>query len=97
LYNIPPAPAEAILGVDEALLKTCRQNIQEIWYNTGALSIVTTGEGTEQFHEDITEALNMFSQHCPQLDAVAEIYSRAATWEDVNDMVSLRCGGNLMW
>jgi len=42
------------------------------------------------------EALNTFSQHSPQLGAVAEIYSTAATWEDVNDMVSLRCGENLV-
>jgi len=39
----------------------------------------------------------MFPQHCPLLGAVAEIYSRAATWEDVNDMVSLRCGEDLVW
>jgi hypothetical protein len=94
---MPPATAEAILGVDEGLLKTCRQYIQDIWYITGALSIVTTAEGTERFHEDVTEALNMFSQHSPRFDAVAEIYSRAATWEDVNDMVSLACGEDLVW
>ena len=94
---MPPATAEANLGVDERLLKTCRQYIQEIWYNTRALSIVTTAEGTERFHEDVTKSLNMFSQHSPRLDAVAEIYSRAATWEDVNDMVSLRCGEDLVW
>jgi len=39
----------------------------------------------------------MFSQHSPRPDTVAQIYSRAATWEDVNDMVSLRCGENLVW
>jgi len=94
---MPPAKAQAILGVDEGLLKTCRQYIQEIWYNTRALSIVTWAKGTEQFHEDVTEALNMFSQHSPRLDTVAEIYSRAATWEDVNDMISLRCGEDLVW
>ena len=94
---MPPATAEAILGVDEGLLKTCRQYIQEIWYNTRALSIVFTSEGTEWFHEDVTEALNMFSQHSPRLDAVAKIYSRTATWEDVNDMLSLRCGEDLVW
>jgi len=38
----------------------------------------------------------MFSQHSPRLDAVAEIYSRAATWEDVNDMGWLRCGEDLV-
>jgi len=38
----------------------------------------------------------MFSQHSPQLDAVAVIYSRAATWEDLNDIVSLWCGENLV-
>jgi hypothetical protein len=94
---MPPATAQAILGVNEGLLKTCRQYIQEIWYNTRALSIVSTTKGTEPFHEDVTEALNMFSQHSPRLDAVAAIYSRAATWEDVNDMVSLRCGEDLVW
>jgi hypothetical protein len=94
---MPPATAEAILGVDEGLLKTCRQYIQEIWYNTRALSIVSTAEGTERFHEDVTEALKMFSQHSPRLDTVAGIYSRAATWEDVNDMLSLRCGEHLVW
>ena len=78
-------------------MKTCRQYIQEIWYNTRALSIVTTAEGTERFHEDVTEALNMFSQHNPRLATVAEIYSRAATWEDLNDMVSHRCGEDLVW
>jgi hypothetical protein len=94
---MPPATAEAILGVEEGLLKTCRQYIQEIWYNTRALSIVTSAEGTGRFHEDVTEALSMFSQHSPRLDAVAEIYSRAATSEDVNDTVSLRCGEDLVW
>jgi hypothetical protein len=94
---MPPATAEAILGVDEGLLKTCRQYIQEIWYNTRALSIVSTAEGTERFHQDVTEALNMFSQHSPRLDVVAGIYSRAATWEDVNDILSLRCGEDLVW
>jgi len=38
----------------------------------------------------------MFPQHCLQLDAVAEVYSKAATWEDVNDLVSLRCGDHLI-
>jgi hypothetical protein len=94
---MPPATAEAILGVDAGLLKTCRQYIQKIWYNTRELSIVTSAEGTKRFHEDVTEALNMFSQHSPRLDAVANIYSRAATWEDVNDMVSLRCREDLVW
>jgi hypothetical protein len=94
---MPPATAEAILGVNEGLLKTCRQYIQEIWYNTRALSIVSTAKGTKPFHKDVTEALNIFSQHSPRLDVVAEIYSRAATWEDVNDMVSLRCGEDLVW
>jgi len=94
---MPPATAEAFLGVDEGSLKTCQQYIQEIWYNTRVLSIVTSAEGTERFHEDVTEALNMFSQHSPRLDAVAEIYCRAATWEDVNDMVSLRCGEDIVW
>jgi hypothetical protein len=93
---MPPAMAEAILRVDEGLLKTCRQYIQEIWYNTRALSIVSTAEDTERFHEDVMEALNTFSQHSPRLDTVAEIYSRAATWEDVNDMLSLRCGEDVV-
>jgi hypothetical protein len=39
----------------------------------------------------------MFSQHSPRVDAVAVIYSCSATWEDVNDMVSLRCGQDLVW
>ena len=39
----------------------------------------------------------MLTQHSPRLDSVAKIYSRAATWEDVSDMVSLRCGENLVW
>jgi hypothetical protein len=43
------------------------------------------------------EALNMCPQHSPRLDVVAESYSRAATWEDVNDMVSLGCGEDLVW
>ena len=93
---MPPVMAEAILGVDEGLLKTCRQFIQGLWYNTRGLSIVTTVEGTEWFHEDVTEALNMFSQHSPRLDTVAKIYSRAATWEDVNNIVSLRCREDLV-
>jgi len=58
---------------------------------------MTTAEGTERFHEDVMEALNLFSQHSPRLDAVAEIYSIAATWEDVNVMVSRRCGEDLVW
>jgi hypothetical protein len=78
-------------------LKTCRQNIQVSWYNTQEISIITTTEDTEQFHEEMTEALNMFSQLCPQLDTVAQIHSRAVTWEDDNDMVSLRCGEDLVW
>jgi len=93
---MPSAMAEAILEVAEGVLKTCRQYIQDIWYNTRAFSIVTTTKGTELFHKDMMEALNTFSQHSPQLGAVAEIYSTAATWEDVNDMVSLRCGENLV-
>jgi len=39
----------------------------------------------------------MFSQCSPRLDAVAEIYSRAATWEDDNDIVSLGGGEDLVW
>jgi len=92
-----PAPAEAILGVEERLLKTCPQYIQETWYNPTAFSIVTTAEGTEWFYKDVMEALNTFSQHNPQLGAAAKIYSSAATWENVNDMVSLRCGEDLVW
>jgi hypothetical protein len=72
---MPPATADAILGVDKGLLKTCRQHIQEIWYNTRVLSIVTTAEGTERFREDVTEALNTFSPHSPPLDPVAAINS----------------------
>jgi len=94
---MPRATAEAILGVDEGLLKTCRQFTREIWYNTRALSIVNSAKGTKRFHEEVTEALTLFSQHSPRLDAVAEIYSRAATWEDFDDMVSLRCGEDLVW
>jgi len=87
---MPPATAEAILRVDEGLLKTCRQYIDEIWSNTRALSIVTTAEGNDRFHEDVTEVLNMFPQPCPRLHVVAEVCSRAATSQDVNDMVSHR-------
>jgi len=47
---MPTALAEAIVGVDEELLKTCRQFIAELWYNTRVLSIVTTAKGTELFH-----------------------------------------------
>jgi len=94
---MPPAMAEAILGVDKGSLMTCRQSIQEIWYNTRALSIVTTAEGTKRFHEDMTEAMITFSQHTPRLGAVAEIYSRAACCEDVNDMVLLGCGEDFVW
>jgi len=39
-----PAMAEAILAVDEGLLKTSPQSIQEIWYNTRAFSIITTAK-----------------------------------------------------
>lgn len=69
------ATAEAILVVDEGLLKTCQLYIPEIWYNTRVLSIITTAESTEWFHEDMTEALITFSQHSPLFAAVAEIYS----------------------
>jgi len=94
---MPPDTAEAMLGVDEGLLMTCLQYIQEIWYRTTVLSIVTTSGGTERFHDDMIEALNMISQHSPQLDLVAEIYFWVATWKDVNDMVSLECGEDLLW
>jgi len=97
VYDMPPAMAEAILGVDEGMLKICRLYIQEIWFNTRALTMVTTAEGTGRFHEDVTEALSTFSQHTPRLGSVAKIYSRAATWEDINDIVSLRCGEDLIW
>jgi len=93
---MPRAMADSILGVEEGLLKTCRQYIPELWYNPRALSIVTTAEGTEPFRADMTQALNMFSYHSPGLDAVAEIFFTAATWEHVNDMVSLRCGDDLI-
>jgi len=85
------AMAEAILRVDNGSFTTCQQYIQEIWYNTRAASVITTAEGTEWFHEDVAVALNTFSQYIPQLGAVAEIHCRAATWEDINDMVSLGC------
>jgi len=95
---MPPAVAVAILGDDKGLLKTCRQYIQEIWFKSSALSIVPTAGGTRLFHLDMTEALNTFSQHSPRLGMVAEIYTRAATWEDVNDMVLLRCGeDHVLW
>jgi len=71
--------AEAILGVDKTLLKTCWQYIQEVWYNTRAISIDTNAEGTERCHEEVTEAPNSFSEHSPQLGMVAEIYSREPT------------------
>ena len=61
------------------------------------LSIVTTGEGKGRFKQDLTEALNTFLQDRTRLGALAEIYSRAATWEEVNDMLSLRCGEDLVW
>ena len=89
--------ADAILGVNEGLLQTCRHTIQEICYNTRALPIITTAEGNRRFHEDVTEALIPSSQHSPWLGAVAEIYSRSATREDINHMVSLRCGQDLIW
>jgi len=31
-----------------------------MWYNIRELSIVTTTEGSKQFHENVREALNMF-------------------------------------
>jgi len=55
------AVAEAILGVDEELLNTCRQFFQEIWNNARALSIVTTTKGTGQLHEHATNALSTLS------------------------------------
>ena len=93
---MPPATAESIIRVDKGLLKTCQHYIQQIWYNTSPLSIVTNMDGTGWFHKDLTAALNTFSQHIPQLGTVAKIYSRAATWEDVTDMVSVRCGEDLV-
>jgi hypothetical protein len=36
LYDMPRATAEAILKINEELLKICRQYIQEIWYNARA-------------------------------------------------------------
>jgi hypothetical protein len=94
---MPLATAEAILAVDEGLLNTSRLYIHEIWYTTRQLSIITSAEDTERFHEDLTEALNMYSQCSLRLDALPEIYSSPATWEGVNDMVSLRCGEDLVW
>jgi len=92
-----PDTAEAILGVIKALLKTCGQYIQEIWYKTKALRTVTTAKHTKWLHDDVTAALNMFLQHIHRHGVIAEIYSRAATWEDVNDMVLFRCGENHIW
>jgi len=83
-----PAMAELILGVDQGLLKTCQQFIQETWCHTKALSIITTAKRSIRFHQDVLETMNRYSQHSPQLGVVAEIYSTAATWADVNDMVS---------
>jgi hypothetical protein len=92
-----PAPAEPVLTVDEGLLKVYCQYIQELWHNTSRLSFVSTAEGPELLQDDMTEALNMFSHHCPRTDMVAEIYCRAVTWEDINEMVSLRSVQDLIW
>ena len=97
LHNTLPALAEAIFGVDEGLMMTCRQYIHKIWHNTRALSMLTTAEGTRWFHEDVTEAWNTFSQHCPRLLSVAGINSRVATLEYINEMVLVRCGEDLVW
>jgi len=43
------------------------------------------------------QALNLFSQYRSLVGMVAEIFSRPAFWEDVNDMVSLRCGEDVIW
>jgi hypothetical protein len=59
--------------------------------------MITTAEGTKQFHEDNIEGLNMSSQHIHRLRVVAEIYSRTATSDDAHDIVSLRCGNDLVW
>lgn len=88
---------ETIVAVNDALLKTCPQYTQEIWYNTRALSIFTTAEGSEQFNEDLTQALIPFSQYSPRLGAVARICGRPAPLEDVNDLASCRCGENVVW
>jgi hypothetical protein len=94
---MPPDTAEAILRVNTELVKTCGQYIQDIGYHARARSNVTTTNRTEWFHEVMLEALHMVSQYNRQLDAVAEIYSRAATWEGVNDIVVHRCGEDLVW
>jgi len=94
---MPPATQDIIVGVNKGLLKSCQSYIQATMYNTGALSIITTTEGTKRFLEDQTEALSMVSQSSPLLDMVAEIYSRAGTGGNFNDMVSLRCGDDLVW
>ena len=77
--------------------KPANITFNKMWYNTRELSIFTNTDGTGRYDEDLTEALNTFPEHRPQLGAVAEIYPRAAAWEDVNDMVSLRCGEDLIW
>jgi hypothetical protein len=91
LFGMTPAMAETILGVDKRLLKTCQQYIQEIWYYSRGLPFVTTAQGTNRFNEHVTDALNIFLLHSPRHDAVAEIYYRAATLDNINNMVSHRC------
>jgi len=62
---MPPAQVQAILSVDEGLLKTCPHYIQEICYNTMGHTIITTAEGTKQCDVDEMDGLKTFSQHRP--------------------------------
>jgi len=50
-----------MVGVNERLLKTSRQFIEVIWYNTSTVSVSTTAEGREVFHHHMTEDLNSYS------------------------------------
>lgn len=66
-------------------------------YNTRALTLVTTAEGTEWAHTCKMVALDGCSHHISRLHVVCEIYTRAAAHKDVNDIVSLRYGEDLVW
>jgi hypothetical protein len=77
---------DAIVGVNEGLLKSCHKCIQAIWYDPRELSIVTTTVSTELYILVGTKAMSIFSPCSPRLDSVAEIYSRAGTCEDDNNL-----------
>jgi len=48
-------------------------------------------------HEDPTEALNTILYHCPLLGAIGKAYSRAVTWEAINNIDMVTCGEALIW